>query len=280
MDILKGIDFFNVESSIWVANKIINVPSYDFKFEPLFHTSRPRFENNITITGRIGAIKEYTETYDAFSKYGFHLINTPEEHVLASKLEYWYPFLKDLTPKSKVYDEFPDLNELYEDFTFPLFIKGNRQTSKHNPTLSIAHTEDDFQNIKEAYKIDPILHWQKVVVREFIDLKPMEYTTQDKVQISYEFRTFWWKNELVGTGHYWSQYLAYNWSKEEEKVAVDIARLAVKRLNVPFIAIDLALTASNNWIIIECNDAQESGYCGVKPITLWKNIIDIEKRKL
>ena len=273
---LKNIDFFNLESSIWVADKKVNIPAYDFKFEPLFKVSRPRIESNVDTICRTGAIRDYTNTYQSFLKYGYKLVNTPEQHTLASELEYWYPIIHKLTPKSKVYNNFPSLKEFYNDFKFPVFIKGNRQTAKHDLKLSVAKTESEFLKIKDAYKENNILHWQKVVIRDFIDLKPLNYTTEDKVQTSYEFRTFWWKNKLVGTGHYWSQYIEYTWSKEEEETALKVAHSAVKLLDIPFLAIDLALTINNEWIIIECNDAQESGYCGVNPMQLWRNIIRIE----
>jgi len=147
-----------------------------------------------------------------------------------------------LTPKSKIYEDFPSLSEFYKIFKFPVFIKGNRQTAKHNPELAIAHSEDDFHRIQKMYQQNNILHWQKIVVRELESLKRLDYQVKDKVPLSFEFRTFWWRKELVGYGHYWSQYIAYH------------------------------------WIIIECNDAQESGYCGLDPIPLWKRIIEKEKK--
>ena len=42
----------------------------------------------------------------------------------------------------------------------------------------------------------------------------------------------------------------------------------------------LALTVDNQWIIIECNDGQESGYCGVNPLKMWQKIIEEEKSKM
>ena len=227
MNKLRDIDFIKIESAIWIANKKTKVPVYDFKFDPLFQINRTRIEDKVVAVGRIGAIMDYPDTYKILSDYGFNLINTPKQHLLASELEQWYPLIENLTPKSKVYDHFPNIKELNASFDFPIFIKGNRQTSKHNPALSIAKTEDEFQKIKEEYAENAILYWQKVVIREFVDLKPMEFTAKDKVQISYEFRTFWWKNELVGAGHYWSQYLDYNWTMDEKKEAIELARSAV-----------------------------------------------------
>lgn len=31
------------------------------------------------------------------------------------------------------------------------------------------------------------------------------------------------------------------------------------------------------WIVIECNDAQESGYAGASAIGIWQNILTIER---
>lgn len=275
---LKTIDFFNTESTIWIANKTVNIPAYDFKFEPLFKINRPRIENTVDVFARIGAISNYNAIYSSFFNYGYKLIHTPKQHLLASELEHWYPIINKLTPKSKVYQNFPSLETFNKDFNFPVFIKGNRQTSKHNYKLSVAKTKEEFLEIKEAYREDSILHWQKVVIREFVKLKPINHNVEGKVQLSYEFRTFWWKKRLVGSGHYWSQYLDYNWSDAEAETAIKVAQEAAQLIDAPFLAIDLALTIDNQWVIIECNDAQESGYCGVNPMELWRNIIKIEKQ--
>jgi hypothetical protein len=37
--------------------------------------------------------------------------------------------------------------------------------------------------------------------------------------------------------------------------------------------------ADGDWIVIELNDGQESGYAGVNRLQLWQKIIDIESGK-
>lgn len=54
---------------------------------------------------------------------------------------------------------------------------------------------------------------------------------------------------------------------------------AAERLGAIFPAIDVAKTASGEWIIIEVNDAQESGFVGINPIMLWKNTIEAAKNR-
>jgi hypothetical protein len=48
-------------------------------------------------------------------------------------------------------------------------------------------------------------------------------------------------------------------------------------IDLPFLAVDVAQTTSGEWIVIECNDGQESGYAGVSPFALWQSIVDIER---
>lgn len=273
----KYVDFFQLESQFWVANKTQHIPAYDFMFESFFEVKRPRNDQEVSIIARMGPLADYELTYSAFLDIGFKLIHTPEQHRLISELENWYPPLKDLTPKSRVFAQFPLFKDLQDDFTFPLFIKGNRQTAKHDASLSIARDPDEFEKIRKAYQLNSILHWQKVAIREYVPLAPLSKTVVHKLPLSYEFRTFWWKGQCVGSGNYWSQYVDYQWTPNEEREALKVAQLAALRLQADFIAIDLAFTQKGEWIIIECNDAQESGYCGVNPVRLWRKILEIEK---
>ena len=75
-------------------------------------------------------------------------------------------------------------------------------------------------------------------------------------------------------GPYW--YMGGNYSLSENELH-DVLKLtdwAAQKLGVIFPAIDVAKTAAGEWIIIEVNDAQESGFVGVNPLVLWNNTID------
>ena len=96
-----------------------------------------------------------------------------------------------------------------------------------------------------------------------------------KVRPSVEYRSFWWHGECVGWGRYWYQLPAYDPPDAARGLAV--ARKAAHASRVPFLAVDVAQTADGWWIVIECIDAQESGYTGVTPRTLWQDILDFVK---
>ena len=48
-----------------------------------------------------------------------------------------------------------------------------------------------------------------------------------------------------------------------------------RRLRVPFLVIDFAETAEGEWVVIECNDGQDSGYAGVDARAMWRRVIGI-----
>jgi len=278
---LEQLDIFLLEDSLWIASAHIGVPSYDFSFHNFFACRHPLYRpDKITAVGRFRVTDNYPQLYEKLKDDGIRLIHTPLQQQLISELPSWYPLLKDLTPKSAWFDIPPTFDEIEKHFSLPVFIKGGRQISKDKAELSIAYNQNDYEKIKEQFQLNPILHWQKFVCREFVELRKVPHYTTDKIPPSFEFRTFWWKGHCVGAGSYWSDFASYDWNMNEKLEGLHIAETAVQRLDVPFVVIDIAQTKEGEWIVIECNDAQESGYAAISPIGLWQRIIEIEKGNL
>ena len=63
-------------------------------------------------------------------------------------------------------------------------------------------------------------------------------------------------------------------SPDDYSEAFSLAEWAANRLRASFIAVDLAKTKDGRWIIIEVNDAQESGYAEINPLALWTSTIN------
>lgn len=100
------------------------------------------------------------------------------------------------------------------------------------------------------------------------------------VPISYEFRFFYYKGKCTAYGPYWVIGPKYSLSKSELFEVIKLTDWAAKKIDSIFIAIDVAKTASGKWIIIEINDAQESGLVGVNPTILWKNTIEAMQKNM
>ncbi len=274
----ENLDLILLEDTVWVLVGFVDLPSYDFSLCQFFACRRPwNRPEQITAIARFGAATNYDELYQQFAAEGIFLIHSPAQHRQASELPCWYPLLEGLTPKSLWFREAPDIEFLEQTLGLPLFLKGSRQTSRHQAATSIIRSAEDYYRAIEFYKQDPILHWQDLVCREFVQLRPVPSEPSEKIPPSFEFRSFWWRSHYIGAGQYWST--TYNWNSEEEKAALAKAREAALRLDLPFVTIDVAQTITGEWIVIECNDAQESGYAAVSPFTLWQNLIT-EERKL
>lgn len=279
---LENLNLYLLEDTIWIATKKIHVSRYDFPFETFFACRSPYYRpEQINVIGRFGVSDNYSELFLTLQNEGISLIHTPTQYALASELTHWYPILEDITPRSLWFEKPPVPEEVERHFSYPVFIKGSRQTSKHKADLSIVRSRREYEIAILEYQNNPILHWQSFVCREYIALRKVDIKHHtDKITPSFEFRTFWWRGEHVGSGAYWADFASYAWTKSEKLAALYVAQKAAERLDVIFLVVDVAQTQTGDWIVIECNDAQESGYAAVAPISLWQNIIDIERRRL
>jgi pimeloyl-ACP methyl ester carboxylesterase len=256
------------------------ISAYDFSFDRMIACRRPwQRPERIEAVARFGAAPSYPDTWERLESQGIALVNNPAQHRRASELTEWYPLIADWTPRSIWFSACPSASEVARTFDWPVFVKGSRQTSRHQANLSIARSAAEFDRIMERYREDDILSWQTIVCREFVDLRPVRGETGDKVSPAFEFRTFWWRGQLVGSGRYWSEYCDYSWSPEEKESALRMAAAAASVVDVPFLVVDVAQMANGQWIVIECNDGQESGYAGVSPFSMWRAILELEKAK-
>lgn len=141
-----------------------------------------------------------------------------------------------------------------------------------------ARTREDVPTVASRLFDEQIIMDQGLVVREFVPLKQLGEGLNG-LPVSNEWRTFWyWTPDTLtclGAGYYW---LA-----SHPETAVDakltlagcrVAYEAARRVgpNVPFFVIDVAETANGEWIVIEVNDAQMSGLCGVPAETFYRRL--------
>ena len=127
-------EIFQLNEALWLATKNIHVPIYDFNFRQFFNCKTPyQIQQDSPVIARIGAIQDYNLLVDELAHIGLSLINSKAAHELCSELSLWYPILSDLTPKSKVYDTYPDIETIEQVFFISLFyerVASNQQTPK------------------------------------------------------------------------------------------------------------------------------------------------------
>jgi hypothetical protein len=276
----SGEDLLHVEERLWLLTAPTGTDIYDFAFDRFFACRRPYvLPGSMEVVARVGVWNDYAERYSELEGHGVRLVHSPEQHLLATELPHWYPRLTDLTPRSVWFDERPDAETVERLLGWPVFVKGERQTSRHRRSLSIIEGPEQFRRAMDVYATDSILHWQRVVCRELRPLRRVAEGAPDRIPSSFEFRTFWWRGELVGWGPYWWQGSPYTMTADEQRAALGLGREVARRLTVPFLVVDVAQEVSGRWIVIECNDGQESGYAGASPFALWQNVLDVERAR-
>ena len=273
---LERAELLLVEDTLAIIVSPTGVHAYDFDFRLHFDCRHPyRMEREFDGILRIGAPSDYAAVHAEAAELGVRALNDPSQHLLASEIEHWYPLIADSTPKTRIYDELPDADAIDAEFGWPVFLKGSRQTSKHNPDLAVIRDATHYLAARDAYRRDPILHWQTPVLREFVPLSPVNGHVAGKINPSMEFRTFWLHGQCVGAGPYWYQVAPYAHARLDDGLM--LAETVARRVAVPFLVVDIAMTADGRWIVIECNDAQESGHAGIPPLRLWRNILDTSR---
>ena len=153
------LDIFLLEDALWIATKKVDVLSYDFNFSNFFACRHPyQRPEKITTIGRFGVTTDYERLYVELEEQGIALIHSPKQYLLASELPQWYPPLQDLTPRSIWFTTPPATKEIEESFSWPIFLKGSRQTSRHKASLSVIRSATDYEKAIEHFRQDPILH--------------------------------------------------------------------------------------------------------------------------
>lgn len=280
MDIRKTSDDFILTGNIAILQRRTGDNGYDFNFRNYFECRSVVSAVRVPVLLHIGAIEDYAGIENMVEELGMRLLVREAEHMRCSTIEKWYPALKDKTPFTVVYEELPALDELMQQFSFPVFIKGNRQTSRHKKSQCIIENAEQYRQLLDDWKNDSVLFWQKAAVREYVPLRVIDAKSfPDMIPMSYEFRFFYFEGKCMAYGPYWQMSHPYYLPAEELPEVLKLTDWAADRLGVTFPAIDIARTASGDWIIIEVNDAQESGFVGVNPITLWKNTIDAAQNR-
>ena len=265
-------DILRIEDKLTVVTQPVNVRVYDFDFDLFFSCRHPsHIPEPETCVLRVGAVSNYPEKIEELQALGLHVVNPIDAHLRASELSEWYPLISDLTACTLCSKSFPSVEEVERTLGWPVFVKGSRQTNRHNPQLAISRDPGEYAELEKHYHADPILHWQHVAVREFLRLQPVSGTVPGKVSPSVEFRTFWWHGVSVGWGRYWYQVPDYD--APDVAKGLELAEEVARRLKVPFLVVDIAKKVDGLWTVIECNDAQEAGYAGAVPQIVWQNVL-------
>lgn len=197
--------------------------------------------------GYIPTLERYSSIYKAAKAKNVFLLNTPTQHQIAQEFDFAYSHLQELTPRSFIISHLEECETAAHQLGFPIFVKGAVQSRKARGWKACV-----------ANNIDEL--------RELADyLFSLEARTRGRVVLL--------NNRVLGWGYYWegNDPLKELSTQEQEKM-LSVAQEASRRLQVPFVAIDVGQTETGHWIVIESGDAQFAGTSQISRLQLWNNL--------
>ena len=225
--------------------------------------------------GFIPTNERYNAIYKAASQKNIQLVNSPQEHRLAMQFDQFYPHLHDLTPKSVIVEDIAQLANIHNELDFPVFVKGAVKSDKEDGWQAVvAYNMRELNKIAERLFNRDYRSRGKVIIRELVKLKPIAISAKG-FPISREYRAFFYKGHLLAYGFYWDDYQdPHGTSNDVKREILRLGTEVSKRLDVPFIAVDVGQLESGEWIVIEVGDGQFTGLSQIPILELWSNIKD------
>lgn len=238
---------------------------------------RSRIPPNSLVIGRYSVLPFYEELEAELALQGSRLVNTFDEHRWIANATSWAApgaLLSGMTPCA-----FTAWHDLPEG---AYIVKGRTNSRKHQwATHMFAPTRADVPKVAERLLDDPMIRDQGLVVRPYVPLRKLGEGVNG-LPIVNEFRTFWLRSRpenhvvYLGAGFYWKG--SHPELADQARFGMDGLHCAeraagrIARHGAAFFTVDVAQTAAGPWIVIEVNDGQMSGLCGIDPAWFYRRL--------
>lgn len=241
------------------ASKYFSVVSLRSECKGHFQT------NNSLVAGRYSVLPYYKEVSDDLLNNGCYLINSPEQYNFIASFEY-YEKVKEFTFPTWKQNEFIYAPEQR------YIVKGTTNSKKFDwSKLMFAGSKKRAIEISCELKKDSLIGEQDIIFRQYIPLKTYEIGINE-LPFTNEWRFFYYKNNLLSYGYYWS--IAENKSDKIDNKMVSFANgiAEIIKDHVDFFTLDVAEKENGGYILVEINDGQMSGLSDNNPEILYENL--------
>jgi hypothetical protein len=219
----------------------------------------------------------YSKLYGALNSSGIHLINDPQSYKHCHYLPEWIYILKDRTPKTVCISKeeldqggksemtaSPKLDDVLKEKLAqfdanPVIIKDYVKSEKHH-WLDACFIPDASDHTKALEVISRFLQLRGsaleggLVIRQFIQFQTLTTHSKSAMPLTKEFRLFVLDGKIIHWFNYWEEG-DYQQLQPPIDEFSEIAKLPRSR----FFTMDIALTVTGQWLVIELGDAQVSG---------------------
>lgn len=223
----------------------------------LFRTDIPR---GSLVIPRYTYLPFPEELHADATNLGCRLINSLAEHKYVGDIRNYLPDLGDLTPRT-----WTNWANLPEGMSFVL--KGITNSRKFEWSKRMfAATREDVPRVASSLLDDALIKDQGLVVREYIPLKRFGVGLNG-LPITNEWRVFILDGEVLSSGFYWANEPDLQPYAKLPNPAVELVDEVARRVGskIRFYVVDVAETASGDWIVIELNDGCMSGLSTIDP---------------
>ena len=250
-------DFEECETA---ENALAHVPEFDERLLGIW-------------VGFIPTYERYEAIYRAALQKNIQLVNSPEQYRRAMEFDQFYPLLQGLTPKSLVIEDVSQLTQVASELGYPVFVKGAVKSNKEDGWKAVVAENDEELLLMTQRILDERGHSRgKVIVRQLVKLNIISQAPNG-FPIGREFRVFLHKSEILAYGFYWD-IDSQSPSRKEEADIVQLAQDVARRVDTPFLAVDIGQLENGEWIVIEVGDAQFCGLSNIPVLELWSKIKD------
>jgi hypothetical protein len=217
--------------------------------------------------------ERYQAIYDECLKKRIHLLNTPEQHLRAQEFDRAYPLLKDLTPESLVVTSPEEAETVALSLGMPVFVKGAVQSRKSRGWKAcVAETPEELHALIRILLSLEGRTRGRVIVRKLVRLRHSQ-SSAEGFPFGREYRILLYRQRILGYGYYWEgDDPLMDLTPSEAETVLALAQEAARRVDVPFMAVDIGQQEDEKWIVIEVGDAQFAGYSRIPVLPLWAEI--------
>ena len=217
---------------------------------------------SVLVIPRYSALPYNQELCEDLEALGSVPINTHKQHCYVADLRNWYYDLGDVTPRTWfAMDQLPDDGG-------PFVLKGQTNSKKFQwDTHMFAENKRAAMDVFCRLSIDGHVGVQQIYARQYVPLKKLDEGLHG-LPISEEYRFFVLDGQILAGGFYWASNaddLVGQYDHNDVPLYFLDAVIARVSPHIRFWVVDVARTAAGEWIVVELNDAQQSGLSCIDP---------------
>jgi hypothetical protein len=249
--------------------------------DALAFVRRPGRVEAAVVLGGIPSPGHYAKLYEALRDRNIRLINDPAQFERAMYVDLATQCLGDLTFDTHPARDSEELEQVLGRVSLPVQIRSGTPRSKSRDwSQCLAEDRDHAREIGQAILGS---RWAddrpKVLVRSWCPIQSGEH---DGRQYTREFRFIVFDGQVLEQGCYWKLDAPLAQLADDElRVASALAVEAQRRMDVPYLSVDLAQREDGQWIVIETWDAQFATARSISRTSLWFKLLrDCSRRPL